>query len=115
MDEKYTLTADNVQDSNQPLSSQPTDVTETSGSTVQPAQHDQQHTADRPPTDIAHHKSEPPQQPTGISFPTREYDTSKQSFHVSWYNNFPWLEYSMERDAVFCFPCQFFGTTSDNA
>ena len=46
MNENYTLTADSVQDSS---SSQPTDVTET---TVQPAQH----TADRPPTDIAHHK-----------------------------------------------------------
>ena len=63
MNENYTLTADRVQDSS---SSQPTDVTET---TVQPAQH----TADRPPTDIAHHKSESPRQPTGISFPTREY------------------------------------------
>ena len=48
MNENYTLTADSVQDSS---SSQPTDVTET---TVQPAQH----TADRPPTDIAHHESE---------------------------------------------------------
>ena len=72
MNEKYTLTAHSVEDSS---SSQPTDVTET---TVQPAQH----TADRPPTDIAHHKSESPRQPTGIytyiSFPTRECGTSKQ-------------------------------------
>ena len=50
MNENYTLTADSVQDSS---SSQPTDVTET---TVQPAQH----TADRPPINIAHHESESP-------------------------------------------------------
>ena len=80
MNEKYTLTADNVQDSNQPLSSQPTDVTETSGSTVQPAQHYQQHTANRPPTDIVDHQSESPQQLTGISFPTREYGTSHKRY-----------------------------------
>ena len=91
----YILTVDKVQDSNQPLSSKPTDVTETSGSTVQSAQHNQQHTADRPPTDIVHHKSESPQQPIGISFPNREYGTSKRSFQVSWYNDFPWLEYSV--------------------
>ena len=48
MNENYTLTADSVQDSS---SSQPADVTET---TVPPAHH----TADRPPTDIAHHTSE---------------------------------------------------------
>ena len=105
MNENYTLTADSVQDSS---SSQTTDVTET---TVQPTQH----TADRPPTDIAHHKSKSPRQPTGISFPTRDYDTSKQSFQVSWYNDFMWLEYSVERDGVFRFSCCFFGTTSDNA
>ena len=56
MNENYTLTAESVQDSS---SSQPTEVIET---TVQPAQH----TADRPPTHIAHHKSESPRQPTGI-------------------------------------------------
>ena len=68
MNENYTLTADSVQDSS---SSQPTDVTDTA---VQPAQH----TADIPPTDIAHHKAESPRQPTGISFPTREYGTPKR-------------------------------------
>ena len=56
MNENYTLTADSVQDSS---SSQPANVTET---TVPPAHH----TADRPPTDIAHHTSESLWQPTGI-------------------------------------------------
>ena len=69
----------------------------------------------RPPSDIAQHQSESPQQPTGISFPVREYGSSRRSFQVSWYSDFPWLEYSVERDAVFCFACLFFGIAPDNA
>ena len=37
------------------------------------------------------------------------------SFQASWYDNFSWLEYSIERDAVFCFPCHFFGIGTDRA
>ncbi len=77
----------------------------------------QQPSADSgPPTDIAQHKSDSPQQPTGIHFPFRDYGRYKRCFRVSWYNEFPWLEYSVERDAVFCFVCRFFGSTvSDQA
>ena len=28
---------------------------------------------------------------------------------------YPWLEYSVERDAVFCFPCRFFRFGADKA
>lgn len=65
------------------------------------------------PSDIAQHKSESPVQPTGVSFPTSV--SSKRSFQVSWYSDFPWIEYSVETDAAFCFPCRFFGCASDNA
>ena len=71
-----------------------------------------------PPVDIAQDKSEIPQQPTSIQFPIREYGGSskrRSSFQVSWYNEFPWIEYSIERDAVFCFPCRFFGVAPDNS
>ena len=37
----------------------------------------------------------------------------RSSFQVSWHNEFPWIEYSIERDAVFCFPCRFFGEAPD--
>ena len=36
-----------------------------------------------------------------------------RSFQLNWYTLFPWIEYSMERDAVFCFPCRFFGVSPD--
>ena len=69
----------------------------------------------RLPADIAQSKAESPHQPTGISYPVRFYGTSKRSFQASWYGEFPWLEYSIERDSVFCFPCRFFGVAPDQA
>ena len=53
------------------------------------------------PSDIAQQKFESPRQPALASFPLRVYGSSKRSFQASWYNDFPWLEYSIERDAVF--------------
>ena len=37
---------------------------------------------DKPPNDIASHKSESPRQPTGISFPVKEYCSFNRSFQV---------------------------------
>ena len=61
----------------------------------------------------AERKAESPHQPTGISYPVRFYSISNRSFQASWYGKFPWLEYSIERDSVFCFPCCFFGLAPD--
>ena len=41
------------------------------------------------------------------------YGTVKRSFQSSWYQIFPWIEYSVKRDCVFCFPCHFFGVNAD--
>ena len=31
-----------------------------------------------------------------------------RSFQIHWFDNFPWLEYSISRDAAFCFYCRMF-------
>ena len=46
-----------------------------------------------------------PIQPSLKSYP-KDYDS--RSFNEEWYRRFSWLEYSVERDAVFCFPCRYF-------
>lgn len=43
-----------------------------------------------------------------ISFPK----TNQRSFQPNWIQRFPWIEYSVERDAVFCYPCRQFPTSS---
>ena len=67
-----------------------------------------------PPCDIAQNKGESPRQPTGIRFPSRAYGSTNRSFQAQWYQEYEWLEYSIERDAAFCFPCRFFGVAPDH-
>ena len=57
----------------------------------------------------------PARQPTGILFPSRLFGSTKRSFQASWYSEYEWLEYSIERDAAFCFPCRFFGVATNPA
>lgn len=47
-----------------------------------------------------------PFQPVQKSFPR----TSSRSFQAKWYSEFPFLEYSIKEDKVFCFHCRFFAT-----
>lgn len=32
-----------------------------------------------------------------------------RSFSANWFRDFPWLEYSVSKDAAFCFSCRMFG------
>ena len=68
-----------------------------------------------PPCDIAQNKGESPKQPTGITFPSRTFGSTNRRFQPLWYKEYEWLEYSIERDAAFCFPCRFFGIGPDPA
>ena len=45
-----------------------------------------------------------------ISFPNWFYGRTRttRSFQASWYNDYPWIEYSQQKDAAFCFCCRFF-------
>ena len=42
-------------------------------------------------------------------------DARDRHFCNKWYKHFDWVEYSVERDAVFCFPCRVFGNTHPGA
>ncbi|XP_057802929.1 uncharacterized protein LOC131018222 [Salvia miltiorrhiza] len=48
-----------------------------------------------------------PCQPITHDFPQRELG-GMRSFSVSWFKKFDWLEYSVEKDAAFCFVCYLF-------
>ena len=58
-----------------------------------------------------------PAQPKG-SFPKRSFGKGKnvrhRSFAAEWYKSRPWLEYSRQADAAFCFPCRKFSSMTKN-
>ena len=63
--------------------------------------------------DIALTASSAPCQPANITFPKRPYsDKVSRSFNPSWYHQYSWLEYSIQKDAAYCFPCRLFGVGS---
>lgn len=51
-----------------------------------------------------------PQQPVLFNYPKNgDIGSHKQkSFCAAWYSQYPFLEYSIEKDAAFCFVCQMF-------
>jgi hypothetical protein len=51
---------------------------------------------------------EMPRQPTDVNFPKTSFGSRERSFSSVWYNGRPYLEYSIEKDAVFCFCCRKF-------
>ena len=49
-----------------------------------------------------------PCQPHHLSFPSRSFGKNvpvNRSFQVSWFNRFPWINYELDQDAVYCFVC----------
>ena len=50
-----------------------------------------------------------PSQPRLKKFPATKYGSASRSFSSTWYKGRPWLEYSVEKDAAYCFPCRVFG------
>ena len=51
-----------------------------------------------------------PKQPHLSSFPKTVFGKQNRSFSSIYYTNYPWLEYSIQCDAVFCFACRHFHT-----
>ena len=49
-----------------------------------------------------------PFQPHDFDFPVRNFAGQMRSFLPSWFDKFPWIEYSPNLDAAFCFPCRLF-------
>ena len=50
-----------------------------------------------------------PNQVKLAQYPQHWFGLKKRSFNSSWFANFSWLEYSVTRDAGFCFSCRMFG------
>ena len=55
-----------------------------------------------------------PSQPCLKKFPTTMCGAALRSFNSSWYKGRPWLEYSIEKDAAYCFPCRVFGVNASS-
>lgn len=51
-----------------------------------------------------------PTQPI-INFPRRKICDKQRSFQSSWYKTYPWIEYSIQLDAIFCFFCRHFASS----
>eukprot|EP00118_Oscarella_pearsei_P001334 m.7187 g.7187 ORF g.7187 m.7187 type:complete len:190 (+) comp17957_c0_seq1:48-617(+) len=49
-----------------------------------------------------------PIQPSLSSFPSTAFGSRRRSFCAEWYKKFPLIEYSVTKDAIFCFPCRRF-------
>ena len=61
-----------------------------------------------PPTDISHGPLQPPTQPK-IQFPMRSFGQGRpRAFNCEWYKSFCWIEYSIQQDAAYCYPCRHF-------
>ena len=60
---------------------------------------------------------EKPTQPRLNNYPAQYIMGKKRSFSSSWYIGRPWLEYSAEKDAAYCYPCRCFSKalSSDSA
>lgn len=52
-------------------------------------------------------------QPILNAYPKRVFGSISCSFNAGWYRSCPWLEYSVLRDACFCFPCRKFGVANE--
>ncbi len=60
------------------------------------------------PSDLGITKHHSPCQPVMSKFPSRTIAGKQRSFNSTWYTSYSWLEYSVETDACFCFPCRMF-------
>ena len=64
------------------------------------------------PNDIAQTVAFPPVRPVNVKFPATKFGSTTRTFNVAWYNRFSWLEYSVECNACYCYPCRIFGASS---
>ena len=55
-------------------------------------------------------KIDGPAQPRLSSYPRSKFGSHKRSFQAAYYSSFPFLEYSVQKDSVFCFSCRHFLT-----
>ncbi|XP_065862917.1 uncharacterized protein [Euphorbia lathyris] len=52
-----------------------------------------------------------PSQPSGHNFPMSDFGKgNRRKFQYKWFEKFPWLEYSVSKDAAFCLHCYLFAS-----
>ena len=67
------------------------------------------------PDDLSKSKQHEPTQPKLSVYPWRFYGndkTLKRRFQTSFHSEYPWIEYSIQQNAAFCFCCRFWGNQS---
>ena len=64
------------------------------------------------PKDIAESVDSLPAQPVKSKYPFTMFSRVPRCFNAAWYKQHKWLEYSVERDACYCYPCRLFGSKS---
>lgn len=69
--------------------------------------------ASAPPQAVSDLNGDTPSQPILASYPKRALGAILRSFNPAWYHTRPWLEYSVLRDACFCFPCRKYVTSAN--
>ena len=60
------------------------------------------------PSDIAQSTADEPSQPLLAHFPTTIIGGKARSYQAFWFRSHPWLEYSVEKDSCYCYPCRLF-------
>ena len=64
------------------------------------------------PNDIAQTAAFPSVRPVNVKFPLTKFGTTTRAFYIALYDRFHWLEYSVQHDTCYCYPCHIFGTSS---
>ena len=64
------------------------------------------------PVDIANGIHDKPVQPVNHHFPSTYFGNKYRSFNPQWFQKHVWLEYSILKDSVYCYPCCFFAMGS---
>ena len=65
------------------------------------------------PEDIADAISNGPVQLRLTQFPLTQFGSQKRAFSLSNYERYPFIEYSVSADAIFCFACRFFSVSGN--
>jgi len=61
-----------------------------------------------PLPDLSVTHNDGPKQPRLLNYPKTSFGSRMRSFTSTWYDKYPQLEYSVSKDAVYCFVCRHF-------
>jgi len=64
------------------------------------------------PKDIAESIACSPVLSVKAKYPPTMFSKVPRCFNAAWYKQYAWLEYSVEKDACYCYPCWLFGPPS---